>query len=125
MSSASTQAASSTPPTGWTGDDAYLYKDYYWAGTSGDIKDMLSTNYGLKNAQPIWTRLPQYGGVMFIFQAVPSSGTTSYYIWNGIESSVCYVTAQGIDEIRETINKFGEGKGYVGDLNLTVVQPTS
>ena len=101
-------------------------RSYYWAGTAGDIKDMLNTNYGLKNAEPIWTHLPQYGNVLFIFQAVPSSGTTSYYyVWNGIESSVCYINAIGLDEIQATINKFGEGKGYLEGLNLTVVPATS
>ncbi|KAG8212911.1 hypothetical protein J3R82DRAFT_11266 [Butyriboletus roseoflavus] len=99
-----------TPPTGWTNQEAYMYRSYYWAGTSGDIKDMLSTEYRLKNAQPLWTHLPKYGNVLFIFQAEPSTGKTSYYVWNGIESSVCFIDALGIDEIRESINKFGEGK---------------
>lgn len=111
-----------TPPTGWTNEAAYMHKSYYWAGTSGDIKDMLNTEYGLRDAQPTWTHLPQYGNILFIFQATPSTGKkTSYYVWNGIESSVCFIDALGIGEIRESINKLGEGKGYLKGLKLEVV----
>ena len=98
-----------------------MYKSYYWAGNSGDVKEVLQTNYGLKNAQPIWTHLQKYGNILFIFQAVPSSGKTSYYVWNGIENSVCHINAQGLGEIQATINKFGEGKGHLKDLSLTVI----
>jgi hypothetical protein len=80
-------------------------------------------DFGLVDAKPIWTQNPKYGNVLYIFEASPSIGKTSYYIWNAVESLLCFIDAAGIDEIRETINKFGRGKGYLGGLKQTSLDP--
>ena len=112
-SSASTEAVNPdvpAAPIGWTRDKAYMYESYYWLGVPGDTKSMLSMDYGLADAKPIWTQTPRFGNILYIFEAPPSVGKTSYYVWNAIESSVCFIDVAGIDEIRETLNKFGRGR---------------
>jgi hypothetical protein len=123
--SSSSQAASTEAvnpdvpaPIGWTSDKAYMY-GCYWLGNPGDTKYMLSVDYGLA-AKPIWTRHPKYNDVLYIFEASPSVGKASYYVWNAI-TSVCIIDAAGIDEIRDTINRLGKGVGYLRGLKLTVL----
>ena len=126
-SSVSTEGAdtkATTPPDGWTINTNAMMKSDYWAGTSDDVKSMLQTDYGLQSVEPLWRHEPKYGTIMFIFQAT-ASGTTLYYVWNGLESSVCRFVETSIDNIKKTINDKGKGAGYLKDLQQVVVQPLS
>jgi len=126
-SSSSTQpirAPAPDPPKGWLDDEIYLKRSYYWSGKSGDVKDTLNKFYGLSNANPIWVNDPDFGNVLFIFQATPKSGGTLNYVWNDIEKSVCRITGPAtLEEIRQSIQKFGGDEGTFDDLVLEEITP--
>ncbi|KIJ59878.1 hypothetical protein HYDPIDRAFT_117973 [Hydnomerulius pinastri MD-312] len=109
-------AASVAPlaaPTGWSNESDDMDLAYYWQGRNGDLKATLATWYGLANAQPLITRLPDFGDVMFLFQ----SGS-KYYVWNGVENVVCSIDSPtNLEEIYNTIAKLGQGR--LGDLKMT------
>jgi hypothetical protein len=109
---AAAAAKALTPPTGWSNDPDYMDRDYYWQGKNGDLKATLNTWYGLANAEPLCTRLPDFGDVMFLFQ----SGS-KYYVWNGIENVVCSIEEpKTLEQIYSAISKLGGGR--LGDLKL-------
>ena len=53
-----------------TPDKAYMYESYYWLGVPGDTKSMLSMDYGLADAKPIWTQNPRFGNILYIFESL-------------------------------------------------------
>ncbi|KAF9223279.1 hypothetical protein BS17DRAFT_781611, partial [Gyrodon lividus] len=109
------KATALTPPTGWSDDDDYMDRDYYWQGRKGDLKATLAEWYNLPNAEPLITRLPDFGDVTFLFR----SGS-KYYVWNGIENRVCSIESPtNLEEIYQTISKLG--KGRLGDLKMKKV----
>ena len=112
-----TDISTIAPPEGWTNKEACMDRSD-WVGNPDDIKDMMSTDYGLEDAEPIWRHDPKYGGITFIFKA-KAAGKTSYYVWNGIESSVCRLVPQGLGEIRRTIHEEG---GYLRGLEQVPVE---
>ncbi|KIJ14358.1 hypothetical protein PAXINDRAFT_115994 [Paxillus involutus ATCC 200175] len=106
-----TKATALTPPTGWTNDPDSMDLDYYWQGRNGDLKATLAKWHNLPDAQPLITRLPDFGGVSFLFQ----SGT-KYYVWNGVADVVWSIESPtSLEEIYQTISK---RQGWLGALTM-------
>lgn len=112
-------------PKGWTVNRYAMMEDYYWVGNSDDIKGMLQTDYSLESVQPLWRHDPKYGSIMFIFQArAGPEEKMLYYVWNGIESSVCRFVEEDIKKIWDVIDNNGKGPGYLKGLQQEVVHPS-
>ncbi|KAA8902916.1 hypothetical protein FN846DRAFT_891356 [Sphaerosporella brunnea] len=102
-----------TIPKGWSNNPKDLDLEYYWQG-KGDTKQELATDYGLKDASPLITKPPPSGDIYFLFRS-----SSKYYIWNGIENSVCFIAGpETLEEIFAAMDKFGlEG------LRLELLKP--
>lgn len=71
---------------------------------------MLKTDFGLDNAELIWTQTLPAGQDCYIFRAEAGNPrTTSYYVYVASMYSVFFIDAQGLEEIRDTINETGMG----------------
>ena len=78
---------------------------------------MLKPDFGLDNAELIWTQTPPAGNDCYIFRAEAGNPRkTSYYVYVASMYSVSSIDAQGLEEIRDIINETGMGslKGLKG-----------
>lgn len=113
--------AVSDPPQGWNYDEEELLNHNYWTDKPCSIKNIIKHHYGLLDALPIWARDPKFGVVLIIFQASPSTGQTSYYVWDGIESTVSRFEAEKLEAVKNDIDAHGGGQGFLGKVKLAEV----
>ena len=85
---------------------------------------VLKTEFGLDNAELIWAQTPASVCDHYIFRAEAGDPRkTSYYVYTESMYSVYSIEAQGLEEIRDTINKTGKGKGYLKGLKVVELEP--